>query len=127
MDILREFHIGDILTITTGKLLSPRMMDGMYDILNYMTGDNLFTHQLPRAMRECQPWLIEQYPQFKDLVVPEFENPEMYDDFVKRCARKYGETFSVRPLIAHEFIDPIEEAERLVGKDKVMVVSMEEK
>ena len=29
----RYFHIGDVLTITTGCLLSPRHMEGVYDIL----------------------------------------------------------------------------------------------
>jgi hypothetical protein len=37
----RPFHLGDVLTITTGRLVSPRHMDGVYDVLNFMTGDNL--------------------------------------------------------------------------------------
>lgn len=44
----RNFHLGDILSVTTGCLLSPRRMEGVYDILNFMTADNLFTHQLGR-------------------------------------------------------------------------------
>ena len=56
----RDFHIGDILSVTTGRLVSPRRMDGVYDILNFMTGDNLFTHQLPRAARECAGPLAAQ-------------------------------------------------------------------
>ena len=59
----KEFSLGDVLSITTGRLLSDCHMDGVYDILNWMTGDNLFTHQLPRAAEKCEPWLIEQYPQ----------------------------------------------------------------
>lgn len=35
---MRQFHISDILTITSGRLVSSRHMDGIYDILNYMTG-----------------------------------------------------------------------------------------
>lgn len=54
---MREFHIGDILSITTERLVSPRLIEGVYDILNYMTGDNLMTHQLPRASRHCAPYL----------------------------------------------------------------------
>jgi hypothetical protein len=59
----KEFSLGDVLSITTGRLLSERHMDGVYDILNWMTGDNLYTHQLPRDGKACEPWLIEQYPQ----------------------------------------------------------------
>jgi hypothetical protein len=58
----KRFHISDILSVTTGRLLSTRRMDGVYEILNHMTGDDLFTHQLPRAMRECEPFLRRQFP-----------------------------------------------------------------
>ena len=60
----REFHLGDILSITTGYLVSRRHMKGVYDILNFMTGDTLFTHQLPRAGDECKPYLLKQFSQF---------------------------------------------------------------
>ena len=59
----KQFHLGDVLSITTGRLVSPRHIDGVYDILNFMTGDNLFTHQLPRAFDECKPYLVAQFPQ----------------------------------------------------------------
>src|SRR3990167_2376272 len=64
----KQFHLGDVLSITTGRLVSPRHIDGVYDILNFMTGDNLFTHTLPRASDECKPYLVAQFPQ---LVTPE--------------------------------------------------------
>ncbi|WP_445080300.1 DUF7736 domain-containing protein [Brevibacillus laterosporus] len=53
---MKSFHISDILSVTTGKLLSTRRMDGVYDILNHMTGESLLTHQLPRAIRVCAPF-----------------------------------------------------------------------
>lgn len=60
---MKHFHISDVLTITTGRLVSTRHMEGVYEILNYMTGDNLFTHQLPRAGKECAPVLCALYPE----------------------------------------------------------------
>ena len=59
---MKLFHISDILSVTTGRLVSTRHIDGVYDILNFLTGDDLFTHQLPRANRECEPWLRSQFP-----------------------------------------------------------------
>jgi len=53
----KEFHIGDVLSITHGRLVSPRHMDGIYDILNFMTGD-----QIPRATEECREPLLRQHP-----------------------------------------------------------------
>lgn len=60
---MKLFHISDVLTVTTGRLVSRRHMAGVYDILNFLTGDDLFTHQLPRAVQECEPWLKTQFPQ----------------------------------------------------------------
>ena len=62
MPSTKTFHLGDILSVTTSRLVSPRHIDGVYDILNWMTGDNLFTHQLPRASRECEGPLLAQHP-----------------------------------------------------------------
>jgi hypothetical protein len=45
----RTFDLGDVLSITTGRLVSQRGMDGIYDVLNFMTGDDLMTHQLPKS------------------------------------------------------------------------------
>lgn len=39
MSATRDFELGDILSITTGALVSRRHIDGVYDILNWMTGD----------------------------------------------------------------------------------------
>lgn len=63
MTTTREFHLGDVLSITTGRLISPRGIEGVYDILRFMTGQDLFTHQLPRAMTEMKPRLLAQHPQ----------------------------------------------------------------
>lgn len=63
----KQFHISDVLSVTTGRLVSTRHMAGIYEILNHMTNDQLFTHQLPRASAECKPWLIRQYPQLADV------------------------------------------------------------
>ena len=59
---MKLFSVSDVLSATTGRLVSDRHMEGIYEILNFLTGDNLFTHQLPRAMNECKPWLRSQFP-----------------------------------------------------------------
>ena len=64
----KDFHIGDILSVTTGRLVSPRHIEGVYDILNWMTGESLFTHQLPRVSREAGPVLLAAHPQIRQIV-----------------------------------------------------------
>lgn len=59
----KRYDIADVVSVTTGRLVTPRHVDAMYDILNWMTNDNLFTHQLPRASQECAPWLLRWFPE----------------------------------------------------------------
>lgn len=107
----REFHIGDILSVTTGVLLSPTHMSGVYEILNYMTGDNLFTHQLRRACHECAPTLRDEHPDLAAIKVPDFVDAGDWERWLAEQVTKFGATRPVRPLTAadHTRIGPIEE------------------
>jgi hypothetical protein len=123
----RQFHIGDILTITTGRIVSPRMMDGVYDILNFMTADKLYTHQLPRAMEECKPYLLKQYPQLAEVEIPDFKKVGVWAWLFEQGV-KYGEHFDVEPIPQddHTFRDPIEELLEMTSKPVVVIEAEEE-
>ena len=56
---MKQFHIGAIISVVDGRLVAKNLISDIYEILNYMTDDNLFTHQLPRANNECKPVLID--------------------------------------------------------------------
>ena len=117
----RDFHLGDILSVTTGRLVSPRHMEGVYDILNFMTGNNLFTHQLPRAGREMAPRLLAQHPDLRE-VTGDDVTPENHAEWLERQVAKYGETRPVRPEHQfHEIRDAVKEAQDAVGADRVVV------
>jgi hypothetical protein len=117
MTATKTFHLGDILSITTGCLVSPRHIDGVYDILNHMTGDSLSTHQLPRASRECEGPLLAQHPDLAGIEVPDFSVYARDDveravaDWLAAQVAVYGETREVAPLGEHDHtrIDPIDE------------------
>jgi hypothetical protein len=137
---LKLFHISDILSVTTGLLVSSRHMEGIYDILNFLTGDNLFTHQLPRAMDECKPWLRTQFPELmSDHPVmigllaalrmdmkERGQTTEVIVAWVNRVREGMGlpEMIPLYEMGAdmHTHIDPIEEAEAMFGKDRVIPV-----
>jgi hypothetical protein len=107
----KTFHIGDILSVTTGIFCTPNGIDGIYEILNWMTGDNLMTHQLPRAGRECAPDLQCQHPDLADVIVPEFTSRDEGMAWIAEQVARFGETREVAPLAAgdHTAIDPIAE------------------
>lgn len=123
----KQFHIGDVLSITTGRLVSTRKMDGVVDILSYMTGDKLWTHQLPRASDECKPWLIRQHPKLNDVDVISLDamikrakdQPEIscaIDAWLVQQAKLVGEYLEIEPIPAddHTRIHPHAELVQMV-------------
>ena len=126
---MKDFPIGVVLSITTGRLCCD--MDDVYKILNYLTGDNLFTHQLPRASRECKPWILRRHPELVNVDVSMFDSwPAEGMRFqvaawVEEQAFRFGSTIMLDPIPQDEHckIDPVAEAEQMIGKDKVVVVS----
>jgi hypothetical protein len=131
----KPFHLGDILSVTTGRLVSPRHIEGVYDILNWMTGDSLFTHQLPRASRECRGPLLEQHPDLAAISVPdEFGDGSKdsaktaVDSWLAEQVAIYGETREVAPLATdeHTHIDPITEMRMIRPGAEVIVVETSE-
>ncbi|MFJ8348945.1 hypothetical protein ACIQ9J_21805 [Streptomyces sp. NPDC094153] len=125
-DDSRLFPLADVLTVTTGRLLSHRHMDGVYGILNYMTGESLFTHQLPRAADVCGPALLAQHPQLQGVAPPEGIDVADLKEWLASTEREYGEELPVAPLAAGtwETRDPIEEPCDMVCPEKVYVVPL---
>jgi len=142
---MKSFHISDVLSVTTGRLVSCRHMEGIYDILNFLTGDNLFTHQLPRAGRECEPWLRTQFPQlFPDqpliaLALTRLdelmEDGDTREDRAAKITKWVEELRTVLELPEqipvyemdeemHTHIDPVEELGAMIGDQKVIKVQL---
>ncbi len=121
----RTFHIGDILTITDGRLVSPRHIEGAYDILGWMTGDSLMTHQLPRASRECEENLRQQHPDLAAVKVPEgLGSEEAVLTWLAQQVAVYGESREVAPLPPqdHTRIDPLVELRMLRPDAQIIAV-----
>ncbi|MFJ6559962.1 hypothetical protein ACIQMV_08775 [Streptomyces sp. NPDC091412] len=122
----RTFPLADILTMTTGRLLSARHMDGVYDIANWMTGESLMTHQLPRAADACGPALLAQHPQLKGVEPPAGVDAPDLMAWLANTEREYGHELSVAPLAAEQWRhqDPIEELCDMVGPERVVVAPL---
>lgn len=124
-DVTKQFHIGDVLSITTGILVSRDLIGGVYKILNWMTGENLYTHQLPRVRHEAAPVLLEKYPALaKAQAEAEAVTPDSINNFLAKMEARYGKTLAVPKLNVdqHERIDPMSELAERVHPDKIIVV-----
>ena len=104
----KSFHISDVLTISTGALLSTRHLNGLHDIMSHITGsDDISTigvaTQASAArmfMEQEMPWVKEvEFPKL-DKNMPDHEKLEFIDHFLKKAADKYGEYHEVGQMSA---------------------------
>lgn len=126
----KQFHVGTIVSVVYGILVTPDSPEGrmapLYEILNFMTGDNLFTRQLPRASRACEPHLREILPNlcgeamdarvdFLQTNLAMESHPGIKAGFVDAWLRDivavFGEMHDVTPLPAGVWLpkDPVQE------------------
>lgn len=113
-----------VLTVITGRLLCP--IDEVYQLLNAMTGDNLFTHQLVRAVNECGGPLAEQFPHLTAITVPDTDSDSMVRAWIAEQEITFGQSLTVQPLDSWQHIDPITELAAMRGSsDNITVVVAE--
>jgi len=65
----RRFHLGAILSAMTGIAVCE--FAEFRELLDFMTSDRLFTHQIPRATNECAPSLRLQFPELAAVAYPD--------------------------------------------------------
>ena len=118
----RTFPLADVLSITTGRLLSRSHMDGIYGILSYMTGQDVYTHQLGNAADKAKPALLQQHPHLADVQPPDGVDVADLMAWLVEAERVYGESIEVQPLVDWKHRDPIEDLCDKVGAEKVFVV-----
>ena len=114
---MKKFHIGDILSVTTGKLVSPRHIDGVYDILGYMSGagGSVWTHELPVLSDKYKPYILEKYPELKG-VNTDNVNVDNWEEWLNEKVAEFGEKLEI-PKIGEgrkEMDDPITSLEKMM-------------
>lgn len=129
----KQFDIGDILSITTERLVSPRGIEGVYGILSFMAGENIYTHQLPRIGDEAKPELLRQHPFLISITAPDWEikrngaeMEQVIQAWVSSIAVQHGEYLAVSPMAMddHALIDPVVELAAMVEPKKIIVAQL---
>jgi hypothetical protein len=117
-----KFTTGEIITAGLKKLCCPK--DRLYAVMNFLTGDDLFSHQFPRAFQACEPWVKKQHPWLLELDESQC-NPETWKEWLAEAERLFGKEHELEPLPLDlwKHCDPIKEAiELMEDKNKVIVV-----
>lgn len=64
---LQQYELAVLLTIVTGRLCCK--VSEVYRVLHWLTGVDVYTHQIPRVMNEVRPWLLQRFPAFATIEV----------------------------------------------------------
>ena len=147
----KRFSLGTVLSVTTGRLLTEPKgerdngISDMYELLNHMTGDLPYTHQLVRFAGECKPWLLRWFPELAqaDVHLGELDHgiesvkaagkdvALAIHKWLDRCVVDLGMNaeYEIGPIPAddHDVIDPHTELVTMgVDPDKIVRVETQE-
>jgi hypothetical protein len=120
----KEFPADAVLTVVTGRLLCDIGL--VYEVLNFMSGESLFTHQLPRVSREATPVILATKPELQAAIdESEQVTADNWHEWLATWKARYGETIAVPKLTIaeHERIDPLSELAEKVSPDRIVVVT----
>ncbi|MFJ8006104.1 DUF7736 domain-containing protein [Streptomyces fagopyri] len=118
----RAFPLADILSVTTGLLLTRRTPSpgaALDEIFEYMTGEELAWWQAPRAADACTESFIAQHPFLADLKPPAATGSSLRKAtlslWLVTAELKHGTRLAVEPLAqwapqdkAQELLDQID-------------------
>lgn len=134
MTEVKRFHLGDLVSVYTGILVSPNHIGGVYDVCDFVTGEKHMTHQLPRASEAVRPWLAGQHPWLVDVVV-DLDIPSSADrdeawlivsTWLDQAATQWGEYHEVRamPLGMYVGREPIAELREMAPHAQIVEVEV---
>jgi 2-keto-3-deoxy-6-phosphogluconate aldolase len=93
----KEFHLGDVLSVITGRAISPTHMEGIMTITDYLMRREVSIIELPETSNKCRQALLEQFPQFTSINSDEI-TLENWESWLDEKVKVYGETLMVEPI-----------------------------
>jgi hypothetical protein len=127
MTVPQRFALADILSVSTGRLLSKGA--GIHGLIEHLAGHPVWIHQLPRYAGPCALALVDQLPWLADIPEPTHIKTEQdVADWMAPLVARYGAEHDVRPMAPGwvEQRDPIEELVERVGPDRVIPIPVED-
>lgn len=107
----------DVISVLCGKIMGEP--GGVCELLNFMTGDDLYTSMLPVAMEVCGPFLADQHPELADACHQ--EAAPLSKRTIRDLLRKFGESSNVNPLPDGLWFskDPVGEVKKALKSGKM--------
>lgn len=125
MKEIKEFPTAKVLSAITGTLVCE--IGGVYEVLNWMTGESLFTHQLPRVGREARTACVLYRPELQTACDDAKEiNRNNWQSWLETWTARYGETIAIPRLgiKEHEPIDAMSELAERAHPDRIIKIEI---
>jgi len=97
----------------------------VYEVLGWMSGESVWTHQLPRVGREATPVVLAMHPALQEALDEcERVNRDNWHDYAAKWVDRYGPEIAVPRFNRdqHESIDPVSELAEIVHPENIVVV-----
>jgi hypothetical protein len=125
MSETREFTTGAVITVATGKMCAD--IGEIYEILNWLIGESLMTHQLPAASRAVEADVLRQHPWISELDTNSVNRENVrawYDEIVER----YGPRTTVSRTEGIDWVhgNAIQDLVDIAGERKIIGVQLPE-
>lgn len=137
------FHIYEIMSAYSGILFPAAYegghgIDGVYNVLDFMCGEDLHTVALPRVRKEVAPYIKAQCPWIETATLELKEAMQhssyhhgdgKFDEIAAKVVAPYETWHALIPMHHedHEVLNPVEDIERLVGNaDNVIEINLSE-
>lgn len=126
MSETKAFPTADVLSTITGRLMGE--IGGVYRVLEFMTGHQVWTHQIPRISDEAAPVVVAMHPTLAQACEEADQvNPDNYREWLATWLDRYGPEIAVPRMSQeqHVDIDPLSELAEKVHPSRIVVVGQE--
>lgn len=125
MSDTKDFPTLDALSALVGSLVSPNGIGAVYEVLNWMTEESVYTHQIPRIGREAQAFMLKRLPALAETCEEAKQvTRDNYQHWQAVWLARHGETITLARMGIedHEVIDPISELAEMVPPERRIIV-----
>jgi hypothetical protein len=115
----RTFDLAEFISASTGYLVSD--MSSVYEVLNFVSGDELYTHQLPRVSEEFRDVFFKEHPEYAPILEEsKTVTTENWEEKLADWKARFGETITLTPMEKgqHEYKNPTIEMLEMMGNNK---------
>jgi hypothetical protein len=126
--VVRDFDLGDILSVTTDTVVSPRGFKGIHELVEFICGQEVHVHQMSKIVEVCQIHILHMHPALRG-VDASTVNEKTWPTWMEAQKQRFGSVLPIEPLRANHGLvgNPIAEGQEQFGRDNMVVIDPDPK